>query len=147
MRLAFAAALLAASPALAADPVIERIEARLFYQHTAALSDNVAAESGVTLWNTVIGEGGAAEPATDTLIVVTVAADPGSYVDEPLSIEVKGHDGGALLTRHLEGLLVGQSGKVSLAVYVEDSTCNALTVTATIGGSRKTTTVPFACGE
>jgi len=148
MRLlaATAFAALAIAPAFAADPVIDKIEAKLFLTSTATLSDNVADGSGVSLWNTIIGEGGSG-PANDTLVIVTVAADPDSYIDVPLSVVVDGGDGKNLVTRHVEGLLVGQSGKVSFGVYVEDSTCNALTVKAKIGKSEKTTTIPFACGE
>lgn len=147
-RLAFIAfAILAAAPAFAAAPRIDKIEAKLFYQNSATLSDNVAMGSGVNLWNTVIGEGDAQEPANDVLIIVTIAADPSSYDDTPLSIEVKGDDGKVVATRRLKGLLVGDTGKVSRAVYLEDSTCNALSVKASIGKSTMTLEVPFACGE
>lgn len=136
-----------ATPAMAAGPAVEKIEARLFYQHSATLSDNVAAAANVALWNTVIGEGGAAEPADDVLIVVTVKADPSTYVEAPLVIVVTGQDGRAVASRKIDGLLVGAEGRVARAIYLQDTTCEAITVDAMIGNSKIRETVPFACGE
>lgn len=148
MRLiiASAAALAALTTAAAAEPKIAKIEAKLFLTRDGTLSDNVAAGSDVNLWNTVIGEGGAG-PANDVLVIVTVAAEPNSYVDAPLVIEIAGADGKKVAERKIEGLLLGDAGTVSQAVYLQDSTCNALTVRATIGKSSATNEVPFACGE
>jgi hypothetical protein len=149
MRLLAAAAFvaLASTPALAANPTIQKIEAKLFYSETATLSDNVAEGSGVNLWNTIIGEGDAGGAASDVLVIVTVGAEPGAFVDTPLYIEITGSDGKSVASRKIEGLLIGSNGLVSKAVLLDDSTCNALTVKAAIGKSEKSTAVPFACGE
>ncbi|MFT3809126.1 MAG: hypothetical protein QM698_04350 [Micropepsaceae bacterium] len=148
MRLFAAAAFaaLAATPALAAEPVIEKIEAKLFLSDTAALSDNVAEGSGVTLWNTIIGEGGAG-PASDALIIVTVRAEAGSFQDAVLNVEITGHDGKPVASRKVQGLLIGADGTAATGIYVEDASCNALTIKASIGASTMTSGVPFACGE
>lgn len=147
-RLAFiVSASLAAGVASAAAPAIASIEARLFYTATGTLSGNVAEASGVSLWNTVIGEGQSGGAANDTLIIVTVNADAGAYVDTPLVVEITDADGKPVASRKVEGLLVGPDGKVSTGVYLPDSTCTALTVKAVMGKSEKATTVPFACGE
>lgn len=140
-----AIALMASGAAFALE--IEKIEARVFLTGSASLSDNVAAGSGVNLWNTVIGEGDIAEPANDVLVIVTVAGEAGSFDAGTLTIDITGHDGKALASRKIEGLLLGSAGKVSHGVYVTDATCNALTVKAAIGKSEKTIEVPFACGE
>lgn len=144
--LAAAIAALAVTPALAAEPAIDKIEAKLFLSTTGTLSDNVAEGSGVTLWNTIIGEGGAG-PASDTLIVVTVKGEPGSFVEAPLTIDVTGSDGKPVASRKVDGLLITTDGFAVTAVFAPDSTCNELTVKAAIGKSEKTTKVPFACGE
>ncbi len=149
MRLSAVAAfaLIAATSAFAATPTIDKVEAKLFYQGSGTLSVNVATGSNVALWNTMIGAGDVEEPASDTLAIVTIAADPDSYIETPLTIEVTDNEGKVLVTRTITGLLVGESGKVSRAVFVQDSTCTPLTITATFGTSTSSTAVHFACGE
>ncbi len=140
-----AAAVLASGAAAALE--IEKIEAKVFLTASATFSQNVAMGSGVNLWNTVIGEGDIHEPASDVLVIVTVAGDGGSFDSGTLAIDIAGDDGKSVASRKIEGLLLGPSGKVSHGVYVTNATCNALTVKASIAKSEKTIDVPFACGE
>ncbi|BCW89798.1 hypothetical protein sos41_29650 [Alphaproteobacteria bacterium SO-S41] len=138
-------ALLGAATASAADPVIEKIEAKLFLADSGTLSGDVASGSGVALWNMTIG--GEGERADDVLIVVTVKADAGEFIKVPFEIEIKGADGKVVASRKTENILIGASGLMSQGVYLQDATCTALKVTATVGKSTKATEVPFACGE
>lgn len=142
---ALASAVLATGAAAAVE--IDAIEAKVFLTESGTFSENVAEGTGVNLWNTVIGEGDIREPANDTLVIVTLAGAPGTYDEGTLAIEITGHDGKPVASRKIEGVLFGESGKVSHAVYLLHSTCNQLTVKASFGKSSKTGGVPFACGE
>jgi len=138
-------ALLGIATASAGDPAIDKIEAKLFLTNTATLSDNVAADD-VALWNICCG-GGESGSADDVLVIVTVKADPGASVEVPLKIEIHGADGKVVASRNSEGIQVGETGLWSQAVYVQDTTCNALTIKATLGAAIRTTAVSFRCGE
>lgn len=147
---AAAAALVALAPATLADgaPNIEKIEAKLFYEYSATLSKNVADGSGVSLWNSMIGEGDIEEPANDVLIIVTVSGEPGTLLEVPLTIAVTQKQGGkTVASRKVESILIPAEGKASAAVYVQDTICKPLSIKATLGKSAKTSGVPFACGE
>lgn len=146
--LAVLAALLAIPAAAAAEPAIGKIEARLFYEASGRLSDNIAPPAEIALFNTVIGEGGAEEPAGDVLVAVTVAGEAGSFVETPLTIRVVAIDDGSVLAeRKIEGLLLSAQGSVTRAVFVPDSTCRAFRIEAAIGESKASAEIPFVCGE
>ncbi len=149
MRLAVAAAAAAvlAASAAASEPKIAAIEARLFYESTGRLSDNVAPPADFTFWNTLIGEGQAEEPASDVLLTVTVTGEPGSFVEAPLTIVVTGSDQKVVARREIKGLLLNAEGRTTRALLVPDTTCNPIDVKASIGKSASSVNVPFACGE
>ena len=146
--LAVLAALLAIPAAAAAEPAIGKIEAHLFYEASGRLSDDIAPPAEVSLFNTVIGEGGAEEPASDVLVAVTVTGEAGAFVETPLTIKVVAADDGTVLAeRKIEGLLLSAQGSVTRAVFVPDSTCRAFRIEAAIGKAKAAADIPFVCGE
>jgi hypothetical protein len=71
----FAAAVAASavSTALAAEaPKIATIRAQLYFEGSGKFSDDVLESGEPTLWNTIIGEGGAGAPSNFTLVTVEV---------------------------------------------------------------------------
>ncbi len=152
LRLAIAAGLLAASGqvATAQNATVEDIHVQLFYEYSGALSDDLTKRKDLALWNTMIGEGGSKEPANLFLVSVAVKGQPETF------------DKGAALTvtvtedkrkkkvaeKAFSGILFGPEGKVVKAIFVHDTVCVPLTVTAKLkSGASKSFSLPFKCGE
>jgi len=142
---------LSATSAGAADAFsLDRVRAHLFYERSGTLSDDVVGNGG--LFNTVIGEGWASEPASDVLVVVELTGPAGEGVTEtPLVIEVEANrDGWQTVARRSFDFLYtvpGQSPRVARAVWVQDTTCSPLRIRVSHGTDRMSAEVPFNCGE
>lgn len=154
--LALALSLLSAAPQdsvarEADDPTglfIGKISARLWYEGTGRLSDDVLTD-GFTLWNTIIGEGGAEEPASDVLVAVKVSSQDGErFVTIPLVVELVGEDGAVIQSQTTEALLTSRQGDSVQAFLFKDATClGEVQIRATLGAEVLSEPVVFACGE
>jgi hypothetical protein len=138
----------AASGAAAPDAQIERISAQLYYESTGTLSRDVMAAPYFTLFNTVIGEGDAQEPANDVLISVSMAVpNADANLTGTLVLTVKDDKGKVLAKRTMPGLLA-IGGHVHKGVFLHDVGCiGDLSIEARYGTQKKTGTVPMTCGE
>lgn len=132
-----------------ADPAkLESIRVQFLYERTGTLSEDVAPPSKFAIWNTVIGEGDAKEPATDALISAVI----GGVKDEenstrPLVLTVKDRKGKVLASRTFGFMLIGSPGLVQ-SVMLRDASClGPITIEASFNGQKKKTTVDMACGE
>ena len=147
-----AAALLTLAAPAAAQPApqlkLESITARLLYTSSGALSDNIAPPAEFTLFNTVIGEGDAAEPANDVLVsAIVTSRDAQANGTEPLTLVVRDEGGKVLARRVFDSIFVDGARSVS-SVLVQDVACvGPVTIEATMGRQRLTTSLDFACGE
>src|SRR5688572_28996874 len=86
-----AVALAQEPPATASMVDLERVEARLYYQHSGRLSDNLLGRDKEFVgWNTIIGEGDAEENADDLLVAVRVRAheDEQTIIAGPVTLKV-----------------------------------------------------------
>lgn len=139
-------AALATTPAVAADRItIEAIQARLLYEGTGVLSQNIAPPAKFYGFNTVVGEGDAKEPASDVLVTVVLAAPGEANGDGNLVVSAK--SGKTVTSRTFAKPYIGSKGKAHLSMIAPNATCDELVVTATYGKSRKSTRVEFHCGE
>ena len=135
----------------ASDPTglfIAQIKARLWYEGTGRLSDDVLSE-GFVLWNTIIGEGGAEEPASDVLVAVKVSSQDGEqFVTIPLVVELVSEDGQVIQSQTTDALLTSQQGDSVQAFLFKDATClGEIQIRATLGPQVHNEPVVFACGE
>lgn len=159
MRAALAALVLGFASASAAEPAksgaatasIGGIQARLWYNFSGKLSDDLLARKDPFVgWNTVIGEGSAAEPATDLLIDVTVrgnGADEQS-IDDPLEIRVTDKTGKTLASRRLAYMLLPAEGALHNPLWLRDVGCaGKLTIQARFRKQVKTASLALDCGE
>lgn len=128
---------------------IEAIRAYLFYERSGRLSKNIAPPASFSGFNTMIGEGDAEEPAEDILIAVELSGPKDEYLKQPLTISVSYPTGKRAGSKRefRDGILFGEGGKVTKAVYAENATCSPLRVAATVGRSAKSITIDFKCGE
>lgn len=148
MAAAMAMSAVAASGAAAPDAKIERISAQLYYESTGTLSVDVMADPHFTLFNTVIGEGDAREPANDVLVSVSMAVPiADANLNGTLVLTVKDDKGKVLAKRSMPGLLA-IGGHVHKGVFLHDVGCAGdLSIEARYGTQKKTGTVPMTCGE
>lgn len=154
--LALALSLLAVAPQDAVereadDPTglsVAGIKAQLWYEHTGRLSDDILT-GDFMLWNTLIGEGGAEEPASDVLISVKVSSSEGErFVNVPLVVELIDEDGVVLESQTASSLLTSQQGDSVQAFLFKDRTCAGdIQIRATLGAEVLSEPVVFACGE
>jgi hypothetical protein len=138
-----------AAPAQAPAPIkLERIRVQLIYETTGTLSPDIAPPADFTLWNTIIGEGSAAEPASDVLVGVELrTADDQANATIPLKIVVRDEDGKVLATRTFEAVFLDQHRAVR-SLLVPNATCaGPVMIEASFGTQKLRTPMDFACGE
>ena len=129
--------------------MITAIRAHLFYEYSGTLSEDILASKPV-LWNTVIGEGEAAEPASDVLVVVEMRGPYEGSTETPLIVEATAGQRGVILrTRRRFDHLYTEFGerRIARALWLRDMTCEQVTIVATHGRDRREAVIPFHCGE
>lgn len=131
-----------------------RVEARLFYEETGRLSDDLLARPKPFIaWNTIIGEGDAEEAANDMLVTVRIegdkfANDSQEFINSPIDLTVTGPKGQLLGSRRWPNLLTSSKGVVVLPLWVKNVGCaGAVTIEARYNGATKTGHLAFDCGE
>ncbi|VWX52222.1 hypothetical protein [Novosphingobium sp. 9U] len=156
LRLAALALGLCASAGAAEPPKpppvrIAGIEARLFYQTSGKLSDDLLARKEPFVgWNTVIGEGPVSDAATDLLVDVKVLGNgiDEQSVDDPLEIWVTDKAGKTLARRSIANLLVPYRGALHNALWLRDVGCaGKLTLQARFRKQVKIASLALDCGE
>ena len=147
---AAALALLAGSAAAQAPAPIklERIRVQLIYETTGTLSPDITPPADFSLWNTIIGEGSAAEPASDILVGVELSTtDDQANATLPLKVVVRGEGGKVLATRTFDSVFLDDHRAVR-SLLVPDATCaGPVVIEASFGTQRLRTPIDFACGE
>lgn len=136
---------------MAADDRVEvvGIQARFVNRHSGTLSDDIM-RPGFNAWNTLIGEGGATEPADDVLVLVQLASPSNqeTYAKQVVDVVATGPGGRALAHRRFDSILTGDDGRTTVSLMVQDATCvGDLRIVVTNGASRMERTVSLPCGE
>lgn len=140
------------SPAIAQTalpaPQVEQIKVQLYYSLTGRLSVDIANDPDFMGWNTIIGEGGAEEPADDMLVSVRVTGDPHTGKHAPLKIVAKNGKGKIIDQRTVKAILFGSNGTAWVPMWLRDVGCvGRLNITVSMGKSVKTQTIDLHCGE
>ena len=142
-----------AGPAAVARPVtdpvrLDQIRVQLLLERTGELSPNVAPPAQANLWNTVIGEGGAGQPASDALVWVTLrSVTAEANTPRPVTVTVRGRGGRILARRVFDGILI-TGGRAARALLVPEIGCaGPVDIVAVYGAQRLASHVDFACGE
>jgi hypothetical protein len=126
------------------------LRAMLFYGDKGTFSPDIIARP-VTLWNTVIGEGGAGGASNATLVVAVVRGEGGSYVPNrrvELTVTTGGRE---IFKRAEETSVLNSEGRAYVAFWLYGTGCRRLRLSARILGQTPSTPVtavlPFDCGE
>ena len=130
---------------------VQDIRAHLFYEYSGHLSEDITQKTQPVLWNTPLGEGDAAEPANDVLVVVEVRGPRRHFSPEQqLRLEVMTEDRERRLFNETRAVgLTGPDGCWATAFLLRDSTCQSLVLEAEVSGNDQpySETIQFKCGE
>ncbi|MCC3244361.1 hypothetical protein LG047_03315 [Methylocystis sp. WRRC1] len=131
-----------------ASAVISGVEARLFYEGTGILSDNIASPAPFNGWNTMIGEGDAKQPANDLIVTVSLTSTPAeANVKGPLIISVVNEKGRTIASRKFKSLFF-KDGKAVKALYLRDAACiGKVTLKARLGAQERIGNIELNCGD
>ncbi len=132
----------------AATVTLTGVEARLFYEGTGVLSENIASPATFHAWNSAIGEGDARQPANDLVVTAALASTPAeATVKGPLVISVINEKGRPIAKRKFKTVFF-KDGKAAKALFVPDAVCiGKVTIKAVFGAQQRVANVELNCGE
>jgi len=128
---------------------IKAVTAKLYYSDSGTFSENILDKPDLILWNTIIGEGQSGGPSAATLVQVEVDGDGAGNVihKERLTITIQ-QQGDPAISRRTGPLFFGENGKHFEAVWILDSGCLPVTISAHIDGQPAVhKKIDFQCGE
>lgn len=144
-----AVAALALAPGAQAKPSdavrLDGLRAQFLYQTTGALSEDLLQTPSFAIWNTVIGEGGAKEPAQDILVSAVLKSGNAEDLTGKLTLAVI--SGRKLLSRHTFHGGLMKHGQLVQSILLHDATCGTIRIEARYGTQRKAATLDMPCGE
>lgn len=137
-----------------AQVAVDEIRAQLFLERSGKLSENLVG-SKKALFNTVIGEGDAGEPADAILVTLaftgaknTKSSDKIARDLASITVRQQAKTGERILLRRVYGgFLFGETGRIHKAFLLDNATCAPLEIEVKVGRSRKEAKLDFACGE
>jgi hypothetical protein len=137
-----------------AQVAIDEIRAQLFLERSGKLSENLVG-TRKALFNTVIGEGDAGEPADAILVTLgftgarnTKSSDKIARDLASITVRQQAKTGERILLRRVYGgFLFGETGRIHKAFLLDNATCAPLEIEVKVGRSRKEAKLDFACGE
>ncbi len=130
---------------------ISKINAYLVYNQSGKMSENLIDNESFFLWNTVIGEGSAKEPSTQTLVIVEISGNPKEYTQRDIRLTVmNGNE--VFFKQSLDFVILDENSKNYAAFLLYNTGCSELKLTAeilnkTLVESKLIKTIPFQCGE
>lgn len=131
---------------------ISAIQAKLFYNNTGTLSENVLTEKGADLWNSPF------DATYSTLVLVELDGLP-EYLESNIRIELTARyipferEKGSIIVRQFETIRNGsETGRAYAGFWLKRTGCNPVYLTARIVGRRQQQRrvkekINFGCGE
>jgi hypothetical protein len=125
------------------------IQVRLWYEGTGRLSENIAPPVSFDAWNTIIGEGAAAENADDALATVEIlSGGHEANVPGPLIIEARDYRGRIVARRVVTNLLTSRAGRAVRGLWLQEVGCaGIIRVSARLGPMQRSVQISLPCGE
>ena len=133
-------------------PKITAIHAQLYYDVSGKFSDDILARKELALWNTIIGEGDSGGASNFTLVTVEVHGKDVPVDAVKVHVVARGNKRKILAERTIHVALYDEKTTFFAPLWLYDSGCEAVEITARLVGKGAPTTVvkktiPFACGE
>lgn len=136
---------------------ITAIRAMLFYDSSGTFSKDILADSNISLWNTIIGEGDSGGASSSTLIVVEVTGEPGAYetkrkIEFTATYRLNGQNAReTVVKRTAETGIFNNKGKFYAAFWLYETGCAPVKLSARLLGQTQPSlmrkTINFQCGE
>jgi hypothetical protein len=122
------------------------IKAQLLYERSGKLSVDLTGTPDFAIWNTVIGEGSAEEPADDVLVSAVISGPEERNLTVPLTLTALDAKGKVLASRTMTRIL---AGKVYVrSILLKDVGCAGLIrLEARLGASVRREKIEMDCGE
>ena len=116
------------------------------------MSDDILASGENTLWNTIIGEGGAGAPSNFTLVTVEVVGKDVPIGAVKVQITARGYKRKIVGQRTMDVSIYDETTKFLAPLFLYDTGCDEIEITARllVKGAVKQTmkkVIPFLCGE
>ncbi len=130
---------------------LSAMKAMLFYEHSATFSGDLLSQRGLSLWNTIVGEGDAKEPAHAVLVTVRVTGEAGSF--EPTRrVELAARTENRVILRQAQDIgVLNAEGRTHVGFWLYGVGCSKVRLRARLVGqateSPRTGEIPFECGE
>ncbi|MEZ4400820.1 MAG: hypothetical protein R3B06_12420 [Kofleriaceae bacterium] len=128
------------------------IHAFLYFHGTGTFGSKDITDGTVALWNTIIGEGDAGEPASAVLVKVDLTGPSFANATGKLVVEAKvGRMRLARQTFAVSDFFDEARPQITVPLILTGVGCTDVVVTATLSGkgikSKRQATLPFSCGE
>jgi hypothetical protein len=132
-------------------PKIAAIHAHLFYETDGTFSRDMLAEKGLSLWNTIIGEGWAGKPSKSTLFTVEVHGKNVKSNSVKLEIIAQGEKNQVISKIVTDISIYDENSRSFTGLWLNNTGCEKIKITAQLIGGPKAkptvATIPFSCGE
>ena len=120
------------------------LEVNLFYNESGSLSEDIVEAKDFILWNTIIGEGSAAEPSDRFLLKIKFSGPKDQYISDSVELKVSDKNTGKVVyTENYSGFLFTDQGFAYRASMVSGQNCKSLV----IGVGNYKRNIEFHCGE
>jgi hypothetical protein len=137
----------AASVSQPANAELGEIRMHLFYEESGQLSPDISPPNEFIGWNTIIGEGSAAESANDLLVVVEVRSRGQQNVNRPVTVTARAGRR-VLAQRRFASPLTSEAGRSYLPLWLKDVGCaGTISVDVSFAGTRRNERLALNCGE
>jgi hypothetical protein len=134
------------APAHDKDFRVSDLRAQFLYERSGTLSVDITDNPRFNVFNSVIGEGSAAEPASDLLVSAVVTGPDERILTVPLVITVRNEKGKLVASRTITRILAGKAYVRS--ILLKDVGCaGPLGLEARLGKSVRREKINMLCGE
>lgn len=133
-------------------PKISAIRAQLYYEQTGKFSDDILADKNLSLWNTIIGEGGSGGASNFTLVTVEVRGKDVPVGAVKIQVTARDSKRKIIAMNTADVSIYDASTSFNAPLFLYNTGCDEIEISASLLGKGISKNVvkakiPFACGE
>jgi hypothetical protein len=147
-----AVAAIGAQAAGPAAPKIGAIRAQLYYEETGKLSKDILSDKDLSLWNTIIGEGGSGGASNYTLVTVEVQGKDVPVGAVKVQVVARDSKRKIIAMNTADVSIYDAKTSFNAPLFLYNTGCDEIEISASLLGKgiKKNAVkakIPFACGE
>lgn len=147
-----AVAAIGAQAAGPAAPKIGAIRAQLYYEETGKLSNDILSDKDLSLWNTIIGEGGAGGASNYTLVTVEVQGKDVPVGAVKVQVTARNSKRKIIAMNTADVSIYDAKTRFNAPLFLYNTGCDEIEISASLLGkgisrNEVKAKIPFACGE